>query len=87
MSLLPGDLTCKELVELVTSYYEGALTVDERDRFEQHAGRCRGCAAHLTQMRATIAITGRLLEEDVAPDAGEALRQAFRGWRIQAAGA
>jgi anti-sigma factor RsiW len=82
MSLLPGDLTCKELVELVTQYFDGALTVEERDRFEQHAGRCRGCAAHLDQMRATISVTGHLREDDLADEVVGSLLHAFRGWRL-----
>ena len=31
-----GGLTCKEMVELVTDYLDGALPSDMRARFDQH---------------------------------------------------
>jgi anti-sigma factor RsiW len=76
-----GDLTCRELVELVADYLEGALTPAERARFERHIAACRGCRAYLEQMRLTAATLGRLTEEQVAPEAEAALVRAFRGWK------
>ncbi len=74
------DLTCRELVELVTAYFEGALPTDERASFERHVGVCPGCAIYVEQMRQTIALTGALREEDVSPDAQASLLRAFRDW-------
>ena len=54
------DLACQELVEVVTDYLDGALGRRTRRRFEAHLGGCDGCAAYLAQMRATIALAGRL---------------------------
>ena len=34
------QLSCQELVELVTDYLEGALSPEETARFEEHIGRC-----------------------------------------------
>jgi anti-sigma factor RsiW len=73
-------LTCRELVELVTEYFEGGLTPSERNRFEEHVLSCPPCRAHLQQMRATIRLLGTLPEEAVSPEAEEALVDAFRGW-------
>jgi anti-sigma factor RsiW len=50
------DLSCQELVELVTEYLEDALPPAERERFEAHVAGCPGCDAHLDQVRTTIAI-------------------------------
>ena len=47
---LDRDLTCIELVELVTEYLEGGLGAGERERFEEHLGSCEGCATYLDQM-------------------------------------
>jgi len=77
----PGDLPCRELVELVTDYLEGVLAPGEAARFEAHLAGCRHCRAYLEQMRLTLAALGRLTEDDVAPDAEEALLRAFRGWK------
>ena len=75
------DLSCQELVELVTDYLEGALTPELRARFEAHIAHCSGCQTYLEQMRATIRTTGTLTPESVSPDAEQTLLDAFRGWR------
>lgn len=54
------DLTCRELVELVTDYLEGALNVDERARFEAHLADCEACRDYVEQMRTTVRLTGRV---------------------------
>lgn len=74
------DLTCRELVELVTEYLEGALATDARTRFESHVADCAGCAGHLDQMRTTIALAGRVAPDDLSEQAKVELLAAFRGW-------
>jgi anti-sigma factor RsiW len=75
------QLSCQELVELVTDYLEGALSEEERLRFEDHIGRCGACTIYLEQMRQTITLLGHLAPESLAPDAERELLEAFRGWR------
>jgi len=75
------EMTCKELVELITDYLEGALPLAERARFEAHLGRCDGCTNYLDQMRRTIALSGRLTEESIAPRAQEELLDVFQDWK------
>jgi anti-sigma factor RsiW len=74
-------LTCRELVELVTEYFEGTLSPRERGRFEEHIMSCPPCRAHLEHMRQTIRLLGSIPEETVPPDAEEALVAALRGWK------
>lgn len=74
-------LTCKELVEIITDYLEGGLAPEERLRFEEHLVVCNGCATYLDQMRQTVAVTGRLREEDLDPHARDELLRTFREWR------
>jgi anti-sigma factor RsiW len=76
----PDDLTCQQLVELVTDYLEGGLAAHDRMRFEQHLALCEGCVAYLVQMRSTIQLAGTLRQEHLEPEAREALLHAFRGW-------
>jgi hypothetical protein len=78
---LEDDLTCAELVELVTDYHEGALEARDRQRFEEHVVFCDGCASYLDGMRRTIEVTGRLTVDDVLPELERELVAAFRGWR------
>ena len=78
-----GEITCRELVELVTSYLEGALPEDERVMFEQHLVICRGCSAHMEQMRATQRALRNIGSARVDPEARAKLLEAFRDWRSQ----
>ena len=75
------QLSCQELVELVTSYFEGALSADERAGFEHHIEGCTGCHEYVRQMHTTIELTGRLTTADVSPDAEAKLLAVFRNWK------
>jgi anti-sigma factor RsiW len=75
------ELTCQELVELVTDYLEGALSAAQRARFEEHLTTCTGCRNYLAQMRQTIKLTGMLTEESIAPQARDDLLGVFRSWK------
>ena len=74
-------IVCRDVVELVTNYLEGALSAAEHARVEAHLGACPHCARYLEQMRLTIAATGRLREEDLSPEVKDALLGAFRSWK------
>lgn len=74
-------LTCRQLVELVTEYFDGTLSADQRSRFEEHVMSCPPCREHLAEMRETIRVLGCIPEEAVSPEAEQALIGAFRGWK------
>jgi anti-sigma factor RsiW len=78
---LSDDLSCAELVRLVTDYVDGALSPEDRRRFEEHVVFCDGCSAHLEQMRTTIAVVGRVGEGELSTPAVNELIAAFRGWK------
>ena len=67
-----GDYRCRDLVEVVTDYLEGALPASTRARFERHLRRCDGCDRYLAQIRRTIELTGRLTVDDVEALGAEA---------------
>jgi anti-sigma factor RsiW len=71
-------MTCRELVEWITEYLEGAMSRDERLKFEQHVAACPGCTEYLTQLRETIRLTGRLPREAIPSDTRNSLLRAFR---------
>jgi anti-sigma factor RsiW len=75
------ELTCAELVELVTDYLEGRLPDRQRRRFDEHLNECDGCTAYVEQMRTTIAVAGRVPAPEVPAELQERLLEAFRGWR------
>ena len=72
------DLQCVEFVEMVTEYLEGAMSVNERLAMERHLAFCAPCVDYIEQMRATIAVTGALSEQDVPDEVIEPIMAAFR---------
>ena len=79
---MSGDLTCQELVELVTAYLDDALPPEERERFDRHIRACPGCDAYVEQIRETTRLTGELpTEASLPPDARDALLAQFRNWQ------
>ena len=77
------EITCKELVEVVTDYLEGRMPPDRRLLFEEHVVFCSWCRTYFDQMRETIRITGTLAEDDLSPETRDALLEAFRNWNAQ----
>ena len=76
----PG-LSCKELVELVTAYDEGALAVDEQARFDEHLAECPDCVEYLAQFRRTVAVIGLAAPElERTPPMTDLLR-VFCDWK------
>lgn len=76
-----ADLTCKELVELVTDYLEGSLSRRDRKRFERHIDGCANCTEYVAQFRETIRLTGMLREQDISKEAFDELLAVFAGWK------
>ena len=84
MSAPVGDeMSCEELVELVTDYFEDALMARDRDRFEAHLRTCPGCETYVEQMRTTIKLTGQLEPASLSSEARETLLEAFRKWKVE----
>jgi len=80
------ELTCKELVELVTDHLEDKLSCEDERIFSEHLALCEGCNAYLQQMRITIATLGKLTEQSISAEAKERLVHAFRNWKDSIAG-
>jgi anti-sigma factor RsiW len=78
---LDRELTCAEVVELVTAYLEQRLPTTDLERFEEHLVFCDGCSTYLDQMRAAIAAAGALRTEDVPAPLKERLLATFRETR------
>lgn len=79
---MTDDFTCRDLVELVTEYLEGALSPEFSAAFERHIAECPSCREYLDQIRLTIALTGSMATvEDLSTEAVDALVDAFRDWR------
>jgi anti-sigma factor RsiW len=51
--VVPGGISCRELVEIVTDYLDGALSDEETARFEAHLAVCGPCVEYVDQVRTT----------------------------------
>jgi anti-sigma factor RsiW len=74
------DVVCQQAVELVTDYLEGTLSRAGRRRFEAHLAGCPHCTEYLAQMRATIALTGRITPADLTGQMQDEFITLYRRW-------
>lgn len=49
------ELSCQELVELITDYLEGQLDPGRVAALDAHLAGCDGCDTYVEQMRQTVA--------------------------------
>ncbi|MDN5797249.1 MAG: zf-HC2 domain-containing protein [Intrasporangium sp.] len=73
-------LSCKEVVELVTDYLEGALDAASAAEVQAHLALCEGCETYVQQMRDTAAALGGLDVDTLPGDVQEDLLAAFRAY-------
>ena len=81
--MIQAPMTCQELVELVTDYFENALPDEERTRFETHLGGCSGCNFYIQQMRKTLELMGKHTTDDLSDPARDELMSVFRQWKSE----
>jgi anti-sigma factor RsiW len=73
-------MTCRELVELVTDYLDGALSPEDAAGFEDHLARCDWCSRYVEQMRVTISTVGQIELDSISGEARATLLAAFSDW-------
>jgi predicted anti-sigma-YlaC factor YlaD len=54
------EITCRQFVELVTDYFEGALGPRTQSQIEEHLVMCDWCVTYADQIRATVGLLGEL---------------------------
>ena len=75
------ELVCRDAVELVTDYLEGALSATDRARLETHLAACPHCSEYLAQMRRTLDLLGRIEPEALDPQVQNELVALYRRWQ------
>jgi anti-sigma factor RsiW len=79
--IVPGGISCRELVELVTDYLDGALAPDVHARLETHLEACDPCRVYVEQIRTTQRLAAAAESElEHRPDR-DALLAAFHEFR------
>ena len=76
-----SDLECREFVEQVTAFLEGALSTEAEQDFVDHLALCDGCERYLDQIRQTSQALTNLPADALPADARSALLNAFRSDR------
>lgn len=54
------DIACREFVELITDYLDGALDSITAASVERHLALCSHCVMYVGQMRETISAAGHI---------------------------
>ena len=75
------ELSCKELVDLVTDYMDETIPDEARAKFEQHLSECGYCNAYVQQMHLTVKLTNTLSEPESPKPAPDELLNIFRKWK------
>jgi predicted anti-sigma-YlaC factor YlaD len=78
------EVTCREFVELVTDYWEGALPEEQMELVEEHLVLCDWCKTYLEQMEATVEALPEAVDREPVPEETErVLLSAFRDWKAR----
>jgi anti-sigma factor RsiW len=65
----------------MSDYLDGSLSRRHRRRLEAHLALCDACTAYLEQLRVTIAASGVVSAEDLAPEVLDTLTELFERFR------
>jgi anti-sigma factor RsiW len=76
-----AHLSCKELVELVTDYLDGAMSDADRKRFDEHLALCPPCVEYIAQIGRTIRAVGTTWRAVEDTCQANELLAIFRDWK------
>jgi len=72
------ELSCQEIVELVTEFLEGTMDSPLRAAFDAHLANCDGCTEYIEQIETTIRVAGTIEPEALSPEFQAGLLESFR---------
>ena len=75
------ELSCQQVMELITDYLENALLPEMRKLLEEHVAECPDCENYFEQMQLTIDMLHQVARESVFPATKQELLQLFRDWK------
>jgi predicted anti-sigma-YlaC factor YlaD len=79
--IVPGGISCREVVEIVTEYLDGALAPDVVAKLEEHLAACPPCRLYIEQIRQTARVAAAAEAELERHPDREALLATFREFR------
>jgi anti-sigma factor RsiW len=78
-----NTLTCREVLDFLSEYVDGALPAATAAVFEEHLAICPDCRAYLDNFRATLRASKTAYASQDAPEVPEELVQAILASRVQ----
>jgi anti-sigma factor RsiW len=70
-------ITCRQLIDFIIDYIDGALDERSRNEFERHLGVCPSCQAYLASYRETMGLARTVITDEPQTDVPEELVQAI----------
>lgn len=70
-------ITCKELIDFINDYRDGALDPAARKKFDEHLGVCPPCRDYLRMYEDTIRLSKDALNDPKVPKPPESLIKAI----------
>ena len=74
-------IVCRDAVQLMAAYLDGALAGRDRERLESHLAACPHCREYLAQLQVTIDALGRVEPDDLSAGALDELVGLYRRWQ------
>jgi anti-sigma factor RsiW len=74
-------LVCRDAVTLMSDYLDRRLPSRDAHRLERHLADCPHCQEYLEQLRVSIDALGRVVPEDLSPEALDDLVAVYRRWQ------
>lgn len=60
-------MTCRDVIEFLSDYCDGALPAEERTHFDAHLAECPDCVAYLKNFQQTLRLEKKAFDESPAP--------------------
>jgi anti-sigma factor RsiW len=70
-------ITCRQLIDFIVDYVDGALDETARHDFERHLQVCASCRNYLATYRETMSLTRIAVNDEPVEDVPEELVQAI----------
>lgn len=79
-------MTCRELIEFLGDFIEGALPAAQHERFAAHLAECPDCVAYLRSFRTAIELARACAPVDDRPDPPDQVPEALVAAIVKARG-
>lgn len=73
-------MTCRQVIEAMGDYLDGAAPADDRPQIESHLANCPHCSEFRLQIEAIILAARRVQPDTITNDERDELGAVYRGW-------